>query len=135
MGKTKWYSDDDALPPRQDARTGAQSRRRPNTPGRYHGAQDTPRSHPESLRMILRRLRRNWLAFQFRFNRVTLGAFRQQAAFKLSLLALVGYLLFGSENILPDFVSREVRTEFVSNEEETTFDVGGGESPLGVKKR
>lgn len=85
--------------------------------------------------MLLRRLRRNWLAFQFRFNLITLGAFRKQAAFKLSLLALVGYLLFGSEEILPDFVSREVRTEFVSNEEETTFDVGGGDSPLGVKKK
>lgn len=131
MGKTKWYSDDDAFSPRHDARSGqgaAHNRRRANVPGRYSGQKQHAQPLPLAFKMFFRRLRRNWVAFHFQLNRLTLGAFRRQAAFKLGLLALVGYLLFGTDDVFSTIISRDVRTEFVSNEEETTFDVGGGGS-------
>lgn len=133
MGKTKQWSELDPAPTPQRAgarpgAVGASGQRRNAAPGRFVEQPVESVPLPVLLRLILQRLRRNWIAFRFQFNRYTLGAFRRQAAFKVGLLALVGYLLFGTENSWSGFVSREGQSQFVSQEEETALDVGATDS-------
>jgi len=137
MGKTKWFSDDDMLPPRQDhrgAQGNAYQRRRSNAPEKYARPSQGSRPVDHIFRQWIFRLRRNWIALHFRLNQFTFGVFRKKAAFKLGLLAMAGYLLFGSDSPIASMVTREVRTQFVSQEDETMLDFGpDGNSVPGAK--
>lgn len=122
MGKTKQWSELDPAP--TPARPGVSGRRRPAAPGRFVDQPVESVPLPVLFRLILQRLRRSWIAFRFQANRYTLGAFRRQAAFKIGLLALVGYLFFGPQDGWSGIITREGHRQFVSQDEETTLDVG-----------
>lgn len=134
MGWTKSQFDSDAPQPRGAAgRSGTpgtfQRRRNTASPGRHVEQPAESLPLPVLLRLILQRLRRGWISFRFQFNRYTFGAFQRQAAFRIGLLCLVAYLLFGPEDALGGLITRDGRSEFVSLEDEAQLDVGAGEEP------
>jgi flagellum-specific peptidoglycan hydrolase FlgJ len=49
------------------------------------------------LRQIVIRLRRWWIALRFQADRLTMGLFRKQSAFRLMTLAVVAYILIGTD--------------------------------------
>lgn len=101
MGRMKWYVESENISPQQDNRTGASAhrKRRAATPGKL--VREPLEAVPLNmlLRQIYLRLRRNWIAFQFQFNRYTRGVFRQRTLLKLGILGVAAYgLLFSGQD-------------------------------------
>lgn len=81
MGRTKWYSEPETNGQQQGSRPAKGTNRTKNasmSPGRF--VYDTPDalSLTALVRLILLRIRRNWVALRFQVNRYTFGAFKSR---------------------------------------------------------
>ncbi|MCC6413244.1 MAG: glucosaminidase domain-containing protein [Saprospiraceae bacterium] len=128
MGKTKWYGEEDAIPPRMSRPAG--TRNKNYKPIQIKGsARQNIRLQPWWLR-----LQRSWLALRFQAHRYTFGLFQKQTLLKLGVISVFAYILFtggkASETGGSDADMSSISTE-------TTLDVAGGigETPKKAVKK
>lgn len=117
MGKTKWYGEDDAIPPRMGRPASARNKN-------FKPVQQKKGTNrrPSLQQPWLPRLQRSWLAFRFQAHRYTFGLFQKQTLLKLGVISIFAYCLFAgkaSDNTGSD-------AEMSYDATETTLDVAGG---------
>jgi len=136
MGKTKWYSETETTAASAGYRSGASSSntartRKPNfSPGRF--APDNPDALPLPvlLRQIWVRLRRTWVAFRFRVNRLSFGLFERKRALQVSGLIAAFYVLFFTNWIIGTSTSP---IGYGGEAVDTALEVGADSKPKGGK--
>lgn len=128
MGKTKWYSEAETTAAhtgrRSNSGIGTARSRKPNySPGRF--ALDNPDALPLPVlfRQIWIRLRRIWVAFRFRANRVTFGFLERKTALKLSGLIAALYVLCFTNWIIG---TSEAYVGYSAEAADTALEVGAG---------
>jgi flagellum-specific peptidoglycan hydrolase FlgJ len=108
MGRTKWYSDPDSNKQQQPRNNNSANkmRRAGIIRGTFVQHEPDSLSFADLFRMMILRVRRNWVAFKFQMNRLTFGTFRKQGALKLGILTAAGYfLLFYEKDLSLSFLA------------------------------
>jgi hypothetical protein len=136
MGKTKLYSETETTAAsagyHSSTGSGAAARgRKPSySPGRF--APDNPDALPTPvlIRQIKIRLRRTWVAFRFRANRLSFGLLERKKALQFGGLAVASYVLFFTNWIIsPSTAAANYGGEGV----DTALEVGADSKPKGSK--
>ncbi|MEI6407891.1 MAG: glucosaminidase domain-containing protein [Bacteroidota bacterium] len=121
MGRTKLYSEPEANNPKQGKSTSQTNRirRAVMSPGRL--VYDAPDALPLSalFRLIWLRVRRNWVAIRFQWNKYTFGVFKKQGALKMSFLVAIAYFL-----LVYNPESSTISEYFSGKAVETSLDLG-----------
>lgn len=104
------------------------TRRATMAPGRFIQDSYDGLSLPELLKLLLQRIRRNWIAFCFQANRFTFGAFKRKTAMKLSFVVAAAYFLLVFEQETGFLTGNEIGGEAI----ETTLNISAEQ---GIKKK
>lgn len=136
MGKTKWYSETEttAAPAGYRSSTGSNAAartRKPNySPGKF--AQDNPDALPLPVlfRQIWMRVRRTWVAFRFRANRVTFGLLERKKIFQVGGLVAATYVLFFTNWIIG---TSSPSAAYGGESVDTALEVGADSKPKNSK--
>jgi flagellum-specific peptidoglycan hydrolase FlgJ len=109
MGRTKWYSEPDSNKQQQPRNTNSanKTRRAGIIRGSFVPNETESLTLSDLFRMMIQRVRRNWVAFRFQLNRFTFGTFKKQGALKLGFLVAAGYFLvfYDKEASMIPFIS------------------------------
>jgi len=131
MGRTKWYSEPESNIQPKSSKTGAGSnrtRRATMAPGRFIQDSHDGLSLAELVKLLMLRVRRNWIALCFQANRFTLGVFQRKTVLKLSFVVAAGYFLLFFEQETGFLSGKEIGGEAI----ETTLNISADQ---GIKKK
>lgn len=96
MGRTKLYSEQENNQNKKNQRTSSalnRVNRASMSPGRLMYEAPDAISMSDLFRLMLVRIRRNWIAIRFQLNRYTFGLFHKQGVIKLVFVGSAAYLL------------------------------------------
>lgn len=132
MGRTKLYSEPEANNQKQGKSTSQTNRirRAVLSPGRL--VYDTPDALPLSalFKLIWLRMRRNWVAIRFQWNKYTFGLFKKQGLLKLSFLLVAAYFL-----LLYNPESTVISNYLTGKAVETSLDLGHRDGIVKASKK
>jgi hypothetical protein len=142
MGKTKSYVDPETMeqqPGYTNPHFHAKSRKVHSMPLTKN--QTTPQELPSTRELgqqMWTRIHRTWVSLRFQFNRRSFGIFQNKLVWKIGMLAMAAYFLFGNDkNIFA--ILRNPTAIFVgedrgrrSDKSTSHFDLGGGASGKSV---
>ncbi len=128
MGKTKWYGEEDAIPPRMGRSAGTRNKIYKPVHQKAGSSRQNNRHQP-----WWPRLQRSWLALRFQAHRYTFGLFQKQTLLKLGVISIFAYILFAGKASVVTSTDSELSYDAT----ETTLDVAGsiGETPKKTVKK